>query len=1052
MGGKRLVAGLVAAVVAFCGVTATASAKQTEALNLYDASLTAEQFTELQRAGYDIVSPRPTGKGYAAQLVLTAAERKALQAKGVDTSLYRNEDGLTARQAAARQAAQGYNVWMDYDGPDGIAAWMRGFVKKHKRIAKLKKVGSTLQGRPILAIRLTQKFKGKKKVKPKDLKKRPAELFQGTTHAREWISTEVTRRLIEYFAKQENLLKKNQIWFVPVVNPDGYQYTFDHERLWRKNLRDANGDGRITNLDGVDLNRNYPDHWKYDDEGSSTETSSETYRGDGPGSEPETQANMNLIDKIDPVTAVSYHSYGPLILYPLGWQVQTPVPDDPTYIALSGTDEKPAIEGFDPDLSAELYTTNGEMTDWAAGSNKTLAWTVELNEGCQGCGFVFPDDPALVQREFEINVPFARSLVRTAANPEKPRSHLKIKTKRFYFDTSELDPTRANNPGSDFSFTRSYGDPQPVEVLARSSLRKVQLRYKINGGKTHKTKARIFKGGERYGGGYDLTYKHRRGVVTGTNPGDKVEVWFTAKEAKAKKKGKGKRKKKWKNVRSESFTYEAVSESGAKVLVVANEDYTGISPDQGGQGPSYLSYYTEALAANGIAHDVYDIDATDPYHQGGEGSGEAPDHLGVLSHYDAVVWYTGDDIITREPGMPAGTASRLANDVMLEMRAYLNEGGNLLYTGKNAGVQYQNAYLFDPVANEPCDPDAEVTRCQVLSDDFLQYYLGAYLFNDGGGLDENTDLPFPLTGLTAPFDGLGFTLNGGTSADNQDWANSMLSTSSILPESEYPQFASDAPMEWDDGVAGVFDPIDGSQYVYSDRADQSYKRLTRTITVPPGGATMTFRASYDIESAWDFLFVEARTAGGDDWTTLPDANGHTDQDPGNSCESGWIEEIHPFLAHYQTHNADQSCSPTGTSGEWNAATGRSEGWETWSVDLENSTGSDRQVEVSIAYASDWGSQGAGAFIDDIQVSTGEGTTSFEEDGDPMDGWEASAPPEGSNENPNTWRRTGSVGFEEGAAISTADSLYFGFGLEGITDTDTRNQVLGRSVNYLLNSP
>ena len=54
-----------------------------------------------------------------------------------------------------------------------------------------------------------------------------------------------------------------------MVNPDGYQYTFDAERLWRKNLRDVNGDGVIEVGDGVDINRNYPEKWNYDEEGSS---------------------------------------------------------------------------------------------------------------------------------------------------------------------------------------------------------------------------------------------------------------------------------------------------------------------------------------------------------------------------------------------------------------------------------------------------------------------------------------------------------------------------------------------------------------------------------------------------------------------------------------------------------------------------------------------------------------------------------------------------------------------------------------------------------------
>ena len=60
--------------------------------------------------------------------------------------------------------------------------------------------------------------------------------------------------------------------------------------------------------------------------------------------------------------------------------------------------------------------------------------------------------------------------------------------------------------------------------------------------------------------------------------------------------------------RSESFTYEAVSETGNKVLVVAAEDYTGASPVQG-PGPHYLDYYLDALHANGEDADVYDVDA-----------------------------------------------------------------------------------------------------------------------------------------------------------------------------------------------------------------------------------------------------------------------------------------------------------------------------------------------------------------------------------------------------------------------------------------------------------
>jgi murein tripeptide amidase MpaA len=115
----------------------------------------------------------------------------------------------------------------------------------------------------------------------------PSALFISNQHAREWISVEVNRRLLRWILDQRklenpaivDLLKTTELWFVVSANPDGYQYTFDHERLWRKNLRDNNGDGKTAAGDGVDPNRNFDEHWNYDNEGSSSQTASDTYRG-----------------------------------------------------------------------------------------------------------------------------------------------------------------------------------------------------------------------------------------------------------------------------------------------------------------------------------------------------------------------------------------------------------------------------------------------------------------------------------------------------------------------------------------------------------------------------------------------------------------------------------------------------------------------------------------------------------------------------------------------------------------------------------------------------
>ncbi len=88
-------------------------------------------------------------------------------------------------------------------------------------------------------------------------------------------------------------------------------------------------------------------------------------------------------------------------------------------------------------------------------------------------------------------------------------------------------------------------------------------------------------------------------------------------------------------------------------------------------------------------------------------------------------------------------------------------------------------------------------------------------------------------------------------------------------------------------------PSDGSQFAYSQIDSLTYKRLLRAIEVPAAGGSLTFDVTRDTETEWDFFFVEIHQAGQDDWTTLPDANGHTSQDTGFVCP--FSLEIHPFL-------------------------------------------------------------------------------------------------------------------------------------------------------------
>jgi Zinc carboxypeptidase len=1007
---------LVAALTIAAGAAPAGEARQP--LDMYTATVDRETAADLAEKGYDIAATREVRGRLQVDLVLTPRERARLRDQGLDLELKRDRMGRTVRQRAALQAENGFQVWRSWDEPGGIRDELYDLARRNRRIVKLEVIGHSLQGREIVALKVT-----------KDANRiadgaRPDVFYMATIHAREWISTEVNRRLLHYFVDNygrnpevTNLVDTRELWFVPVTNPDGYQYSFDVERLWRKNLRDNNDDGRITVGDGVDSNRNYDEKWNYDNEGSSSNFSADDYRGTGPASEPETEAIQDLLQRLRFRFMVTYHSYGELLLYMWGFQVQTPTADDPIYVAMSGTDANPAIPGYDPGVGADLYITNGTTDDYAHAATNTLGWTPELSEGCDGCGFVFPDDEALIQQEFEKNLPFALDVANSAPDPAQPVSHLGNATQPFYLDVSAIDPEKTNNPMSDFRFSVSYGDPQPVQVLARRSLGAVTLKYRINGGADQSGSTSEWNGGERFGDTGDVHYRIMRGQVTGTDPGDVVTVWFEAAGG---------------TVVSDSFTYTAMVESSNRVLVLAAEDYTGISPVYRRGGPLYLSYYLEALSANGIGADVYDVDAN---------GRKAPSPLGVLGHYDAVIWYTGDDILTRDVGMAPGTVSRLANDEILAVRAYLNEGGRLLRTGKNAGFGEAFGYEFNLETNAPCNPDdSGEDGCEPLQNDFLQYYLGAYLYNDDAGTASNGHL-FDVLGVDTPFEPLTWSF-GGPSANNQDHSASFIATSGILPPSAYPLFRSWPSVKYV-RPGGPFDPHTGSFYAYSNIADVTYKRLTRTINVPAGGADLSFWVSHDTEQDWDFVFVEAHTVGQEDWTTLPDSNGHTSNSTGESCPEGW-RELHPFLDHYQTLNADNTCSPTGTTGSWNADSGSSSGWAQWSVDLSAYAG--RQVEVSIAYVSDWSVQGLGTFVDDIVVSTGEGTTSFETG---MDGWTVTGPPPGSAPNTNNFVRTTAANIPEGAAITTDDTIYFGFGFEGIATPTARNAVMGRAMSYLL---
>jgi hypothetical protein len=1040
MRAARAAAGASVLAIGLAGAAAPAHAADS-GLDAYEVKADAATLAQLARQGYDVTEARSHGR---IEIVATPGQAAKLRGKGLAPRLKRNSRGETAREFDARiQRSDGsYDVYRPYYddtyvGTDGDGHKRQTLYQEYVALArerpdvvKLETIGESLGGKPIIALKITQGARGETDGS------RPAVLYSANQHAREWITAEQDRRLVHWFVDHarsgevQGILKDTELWFVPMANPDGYDFTFTPgNRLWRKNLRDNNGDGQITTGDGVDPNRNYPTAWNYDDEGSSSDPASETYRGSGPASEPETRALDGLLKRIRFVFQVNYHSAAELLLYPFGFQVETTTADDPIYRALSGDHFHPAIAGvpgsgapddYESEVAARLYTTNGETTDHAHTEYGTLAWTPEMDvaDPARGGGdsvFEFQDSDADLQDAFDKNLPFALDLAKSAHDPANPVTHLGI-------DTPDFEPQ---------SFSVSYGDPQTVEVNAKRELGAVRLHWEVEGsGDEHAATTQEWAGGERFGGPGDVYYHRLRGTVTGTRPGDRVKVWFEGRRGQAT---------------SAPFTYTVRSDTGNPVLIMAAEDYTGQTNAPaypGTAGPYLLDRYQAALDAAGVGYDVYDVDAE---HR------TAPDRLGILSHYRAVIWYTGNDLLTRGPDQGPGTGvAKLVEDEILNVRAYLNEGGKLLYTGQNAAYSQVNGFSFNYAGEPPyCPPTGDSETCIPLSNDFLQYYLGAYQHLDlASSKQEASAVPLSLAG--GPFGTGSFTLDGGDSADNQQHAYTMLTTSSVLPRGEYPLFTSDAAVKADRPSA--FDPASGDYYAVARSNDASYQRLRRTIDLSSvsSSAALSFKLSFDTEPSYDFVFVEAHTVGQDDWTTLPDANGHSSTDVGLSCDINW-DTLHPFLAHYQTNTdksqdpGDEDCTGTGTTGSWNAATGNSGGYQDWSVDLSAYQG--KQVEVSITYAQDFASAGLGVFLDDVSLTEDGATadqTSFEGGLEPFT---AGPAPEGS-ENDQQWMRSRALGYVVGPGVATADTLDYGFGFEGITSAEQRATVMAAALRYL----
>ncbi|XP_047473626.1 carboxypeptidase A4-like [Penaeus chinensis] len=302
-------------------------------------------------------------------------------------------------------------AWDNFYRYESIVTFTKELASQYSSVEYIK-IGRSVEGRAIYALLFAKKARSLKKKYMRSMKKerrrnkkgseyspkikrrkttrgtknKPMVLMEGGAHAREWISPAVATYLAQQLADSgKNFLKRVTVILVPVLNPDGYEYSHTTDRLWRKNRRANSG----SDCAGVDLNRNFDKAFGLPS-GSSDDPCSLIYHGAKAFSEPETRGLRDLANvfRKDLNIYMSLHSYGKFILYPWGY-INAPAPTRKQLKGVAGKMSRHfkdnGYNGFQHgQASSLLYKASGVSDDYMYSIGIDYAYTIEL----QGLDFI----------------------------------------------------------------------------------------------------------------------------------------------------------------------------------------------------------------------------------------------------------------------------------------------------------------------------------------------------------------------------------------------------------------------------------------------------------------------------------------------------------------------------------------------------------------------------------------------------------------------------------------------------------------------------------------
>ncbi|XP_071084756.1 carboxypeptidase B-like [Haliotis cracherodii] len=360
--------------------------------NEVESVLQAQRIAE--EKGYDIWH-HSVGVGTPLDIRLSPEEYQEAHQGFSDLDL-NHEIIINDVEAAGSSSSCG--EWFDYGcyhRLEEINTWMAETAHTYSSMAEVITVSSSYEGRDIKGLKISGPGSGSSN---------PAIWLQGGIHAREWISPATLIYMTNALLKDYSDGRRNVVrivdgfdWYiVPVLNADGYEYTWSDDRMWRK----TRSIHPTSDCVGVDPNRNWDHQWG-ESEGSSGAACSETYRGPKACSEPcihgATEYLLNLSKNVTVRGFIDMHSYSQMWMTPWGYTKDVPETDfniqDASSVAAVDAISNAGGPIYDHGTIANtIYISNGNSVDWAYGKLGVLySAAVELPDKGQ-YGFLLPQD------------------------------------------------------------------------------------------------------------------------------------------------------------------------------------------------------------------------------------------------------------------------------------------------------------------------------------------------------------------------------------------------------------------------------------------------------------------------------------------------------------------------------------------------------------------------------------------------------------------------------------------------------------------------------------